>query len=237
MMPFSILIGVEIRVEIEVDEIFPFTSERRKKMAGKRKNGEGSWGTKTIKGKVYRYYRDVNGKYFYGKTEKEIKEKIKNAPKDKNLENGKDHSLALVREENEECEKQYSHVKKGVKTTDRRRVVPLPDKAIEVIQYFERYRKSEDDFIFVNEKNQNHYTRRLIEKSLARIVKNSECQVKTYTPHSLRHGYGSILLSKGTDIKVVSELLGHSDVAFTYNVYIDVYDQDKQKAVEILNSI
>lgn len=386
-------------------------------MAGKRKNGEGSWGTKTIKGTAYRYYRDADGKYFYGKTEKEIKEKIKNEPKDKNLNNGNhkqlfgdyilnwlesikygielttynsyvdaintrlinfpgydianvemrtlndamiqcylnalatsyslnsikktyglikkclryaevkkdieplnlditvkmpsesnvsikkkeisvptvkemdmickeanalynngarkygnaslvvvfiaytgmrvseaiglqwknidfdnkkaviDHSLALVREDNEKHEKRYSHIKKDVKTADSRRIVPLPEKAMEVILYFEKYRKSENDFVFVNEKNQNHYTRRLIEKTLTRIVKNSKCQVKTYTPHSLRHGYGSILLSMGADIKIVSELLGHSDVAFTYNVYIDVYEHDKQKAVEILNGI
>ena len=45
-------------------------------MAGKRKNGEGSWGKKNIKGKVYCYFRDKDGKYTYGKTEKEIKEKL-----------------------------------------------------------------------------------------------------------------------------------------------------------------
>ncbi len=49
-------------------------------MAGKRKNGEGCWGKKIIKGVQYRYYRDINGRYYYGKTEKEIKEKIKRAP-------------------------------------------------------------------------------------------------------------------------------------------------------------
>lgn len=54
---------------------------------------------------------------------------------------------------------------------------------------------------------------------------------------SLRHGYGSILLSMGTDIKIVSELLGHSDVSFTYNVYIDIFDRDKQDAVMKLNQI
>lgn len=46
-------------------------------MGKKRRNGEGSWGTKTIKGVTYKYYRDSNGKYFYGKTEKEINEKRK----------------------------------------------------------------------------------------------------------------------------------------------------------------
>lgn len=42
----------------------------------KRKNGEGSWGTKTIHGNKYHYYRDLDGNYFYGKTTKEVKEKI-----------------------------------------------------------------------------------------------------------------------------------------------------------------
>lgn len=44
----------------------------------KRKNGDGTWGVKNIKGTQYKFYRNSNGKYFYGKTEKEIKEKIKN---------------------------------------------------------------------------------------------------------------------------------------------------------------
>ena len=68
--------------------------------------------------------------------------------------------------------------------------------------------------MFVNDRN--HYTRRLVERTLERIVNNSECKDKEFTPHSLRHGYGSILLSEGADIKLVSDLLGHSDVAFTF---------------------
>ena len=386
-------------------------------MAKKRKNGEGTWGEKTVNGKVYRFYRDADGKYFYGKTDKEIKEKIKNGSKDKksneekkgqlfgdyiltwlksiksgielttynsyvdaintrlinfsdyDLANVEIHtlndmmiqsylnalatkyslnsirktyglikkclryaevkkdieplnldvtvkmpseasvaikrkeisvptveevnmicqeayslckngarkygnaslivvfiaytglrvseaiglqwrnvnmdrweiiinqSLALVHEENEEHKKQYSHIKKGVKTADSKRVVPLPDRAIKILQYFEKYRKSDDDFVFVNEKNGNHYTRRSVERTLERIIKNSECKDKEFTPHSLRHGYGSILLSEGVDIKLVSELLGHSDVAFTYNVYINVFVKVKREAVDKLNNI
>ena len=44
-------------------------------MARKRKNGEGTWGEKTVNGKVYHFYRDADGRYFYGKTDEEIKEK------------------------------------------------------------------------------------------------------------------------------------------------------------------
>lgn len=48
---------------------------------GKRKNGEGTWGIKKIKGVDYKYYRDADQKYTYGKTEKEIKEKLKKKKK------------------------------------------------------------------------------------------------------------------------------------------------------------
>ncbi len=45
-------------------------------MSKKRKNGEGTWGTKIIKGKVFKFYRDINGKYTYGKTDAAIKKKL-----------------------------------------------------------------------------------------------------------------------------------------------------------------
>ncbi len=48
-------------------------------MAKKRRNGEGTWRNKTISGIPYVFYRDAEGKYFYGKTEKAMKAKIKQA--------------------------------------------------------------------------------------------------------------------------------------------------------------
>lgn len=48
----------------------------------KRKNGDGSWGKKVISGITYRYYRKYyeetnEDKYFYGKTDTEVKRKQK----------------------------------------------------------------------------------------------------------------------------------------------------------------
>lgn len=59
-------------------------------MASRRKNGEGSWGTKTINGIKYKFYKDVNGNYFYGKTNAEI-----NAKKDAYYEKYKDAKKSL----------------------------------------------------------------------------------------------------------------------------------------------
>lgn len=132
---------------------------------------------------------------------------------------------------------QYGNRIKSTKTHNSIRTIPLPNTAVEVLNYFQKYDHTDDDFVCINDKNMNHYTSRQIERTMDRIVKNSKCKVKTYTPHSLRHGYGSILLSKGVDIKIVSELLGHKDVSFTYNVYISIFEKDKHNAVQVLNKL
>ena len=46
-------------------------------MARKRKNGEGSWGKRTINGRMYYYYKDPQGHFTYGVSEKQVKEKLK----------------------------------------------------------------------------------------------------------------------------------------------------------------
>ena len=40
--------------------------------------------------------------------------------------------------------------------------------------------------------------------------------------HDLRHGAATLMLASGTDLKVVSEVLGHSTIATTANVYAGV---------------
>lgn len=42
----------------------------------KRSNGEGSWGKKKVGKNQYYYFRDSKGKYTYGKTQKEVKDKL-----------------------------------------------------------------------------------------------------------------------------------------------------------------
>lgn len=52
--------------------------------------------------------------------------------------------------------------------------------------------------------------------------------------HALRHTHASLLLLAGTDIKTISERLGHADVKLTLNTYSHVLDQlDEQAALAI----
>ena len=49
--------------------------------------------------------------------------------------------------------------------------------------------------------------------------------------HTLRHTCASLLLREKTDIKVISELLGHGSVQFTYDTYVHLIDGQKDEAV------
>ena len=43
-----------------------------------------------------------------------------------------------------------------------------------------------------------------------------------------------MLIKKHIDIKVVSELLGHTDVRFTYNRYIHIIQEQKAEAINMI---
>ncbi len=55
--------------------------------------------------------------------------------------------------------------------------------------------------------------------------------------HVLRHTFATTLIRNGKNIKDVSELLGHSDVAFTLKTYVHSDDDSKRDAVDSLSSI
>ena len=48
--------------------------------------------------------------------------------------------------------------------------------------------------------------------------------------HDLRHAAATLMLASGTDLKVVSEILGHSTIGTTANIYAGVLDQLKADA-------
>ena len=63
------------------------------------------------------------------------------------------------------------------------------------------------------------------------------CSLDKLTPHELRHTFGSLLIKKGVDIKVVSKLLGHKDISVTYNIYIHVLQEQEIEAIGKLDAL
>lgn len=130
--------------------------------------------------------------------------------------------------------KKQQRIKNRAKSKAGYRTIPLSNRALETLERL--YGKRHNDYVCLTSEG-NLYTRSQIEKGLDRIIKNSSCECRKYTPHGLRHGFGSILLSEGADIKAVSVLLGHSKVSFTYDTYIKIFEKDKAKTIDILNQL
>lgn len=69
-------------------------------------------------------------------------------------------------------------------------------------------------------------------KSLSRWVKRAGID-KHISWHCARHSFATTILSRGTDIKTVASLLGHSGLKHTEK-YVRALDSNKQKAVNLL---
>ncbi len=54
--------------------------------------------------------------------------------------------------------------------------------------------------------------------------------------HTLRHSAASVMLTNGVPLKVVSELLGHSGIAITADVYGHVSPEVSRSAIDVLGS-
>lgn len=71
-------------------------------------------------------------------------------------------------------------------------------------------------------------------KKYKRIVEKSELKYIRF--HDLRHSYATMLFENKVSLKVISDLLGHSGIAITSDIYTKVLDKTKQQAAESINA-
>ena len=70
---------------------------------------------------------------------------------------------------------------------------------------------------------------------LKKLLKKAELPEIRF--HDLRHSAATLLLTEGVHPKVVQELLGHSQISMTMDVYSHVLPSMQQDAITRLNSV
>jgi len=107
------------------------------------------------------------------------------------------------------------------------RIVLFDNKAKILIEEYLELRKSETDYLFLN-----RFDKPLTPRYIQMMIKNyAEIAgiKKKVTPHILRHSFATHLLKNGVDIRVIQQLLGHSDLSTT-QIYTSV-DMETLKTV------
>ena len=117
-------------------------------------------------------------------------------------------------------ENKYQVVITTVKTKTGNRIVPCNEKALQALRALQDYQKSHhihSDYVDCNDKGEL-LSQQTLPKILKAILKAADVPYRSV--HSFRHTVATNLIQAGVDVKVVSQLLGHSSVKITYDTYV-----------------
>lgn len=113
---------------------------------------------------------------------------------------------------------------------EKERIVPLGQVAIEALQsYLGRVRSAlpKSEFIFVNAQGR-YLSRQRLWQIIRKYARETRIR-KRISPHTFRHSFATHLLERGADLRIVQELLGHSNISTT-QIYTHV-SRDHLKSV------
>ena len=148
-------------------------------------------------------------------------------------------SSVTLKNRDENSNKKYIISSSSTKSNSGNRVVPLNKQALEIIGKEQNLNPNHtsDSYVFITKNGKKIQSRQNVNRTLNDMMKRAGCSIQTCTPHELRHSFGSALIKNGTDIKVVSQLLGHKDISVTYNVYIHILEEQEIEAVKCLDNL
>ena len=146
----------------------------------------------------------------------------------------------------------------STKTPASKRQIPMLDFVKEAFKMEKRYQQEAEiqcnavidgytDFIFVNRFG-NVQHQGTLNKAIRRIIRDCNSELiergsnadhlvilPHFSCHSLRHTFATRMCEKGVNIKVIQDVMGHTDISTTMNIYTDATKDMKARAFADLN--
>lgn len=122
------------------------------------------------------------------------------------------------------------------KTKSSIRIIPMISKTRKVL--LEQKLKSNECESFVFARNDGkHMLSATVNSGFAKITHDcnkdstNDVKVPTFTSHVLRHTFATRMCEASINIKVIQDILGHSNIQTTLNIYTDATSELKQKEI------
>jgi integrase/recombinase XerD len=122
---------------------------------------------------------------------------------------------------------------------NRERIIILSEKAMKTLKHFlkirsEFLRKNHSDYIFpsfTKSGKATHLTRQRFFQIIKGLALKAGLDIKTISPHKIRHSFATHLLANGADLRIVQEMLGHADISST-QIYTKVLPEKAKELVQ-----
>ena len=124
------------------------------------------------------------------------------------------------------------------KTPKSVRTILLPDAAVDALREWQEYCKQNgisSDFVFPCTKIGRMRTYSGLRSMLERFKNRHDLQNENLTLYTFRHTFATILLEQRENPKIVSELMGHTRVSTTLDLYSTVYSTVYEQTAQTLN--
>jgi len=118
----------------------------------------------------------------------------------------------------------------------KQRSVPLFGKVMIVLKKYINFlnqleQKKKSLFLFPSNSKFGHLTRNRFFQILKNLGEEINLDLKRISPHVLRHSFASHLLSRGVDLRIIQESLGHKDISTT-QIYTHIQSGKLRKILE-----
>lgn len=104
---------------------------------------------------------------------------------------------------------------------DKERIIPVAQSALDSLNDYNSYRDyflkkgRKSVWLFPSYSESGHLTRNAFFKQIKKLSSVAGLDETKISPHVLRHSFATHLLNKGTDLRSVQKMLGHSDISTT----------------------